>query len=79
MKKKNKLKWENVAKLLMLIISLIVVLHDSYLIIFKSYQWTWLGVATFMIFTYVFVSIVYDFYEQIKSMPEAYKPKHTCK
>ena len=71
----RKIKWENVIKTIMLIFLFIVIIRDCYLVIFGSYQWTWLGVFTFMISLYLFVSIIDNFYEQIKSIP-SYRPKH---
>lgn len=75
----RKVKWENVIKLIVLIISLIFVANDGYLVIFKSYQWTWLGLFTFLPVLYIAVAIMDDFYEQIKSMPSGYEPRHTSK
>lgn len=76
---KKKINWQNVFKLLFLIASIVLIIHDIYVIVFKSYQWTTFGVISFMIVSYLAVSIIDDFYEQTKSMPKAYKPKHASK
>lgn len=72
---RRKIKWRNVIKTIVSIILLFVILRDCYLVIFGSYQWTWFGVFIFMVCVYLFVSIIDDLYEQIKSIP-SYKPKH---
>ena len=76
---KKKINWQNVFKLLFLTASVVLIIHDIYVIVFKSYQWTIFGVISFMIISYVAVSIIDDFYEQTKSMPSDYKPKHASK
>lgn len=77
--KKKKINRINVFKALILLISLIVVMHDCYLVIFGSYQWTWYGVATFMICAYIFIDILDDFIEQTKKMPNDCDKRHQDK
>lgn len=71
----RKINWKNVYKAVVLLLLSIVIIRDCYLVIFGSYQWTWLGVFTFILSLYLAVSYGYDLYDQIKSIP-SYQPKH---
>lgn len=71
----KKIKWENVIRAFLLVFLFVVIMRDCYLVIFGSYQWTWLGVGTFMLSLYLFASIFDNLYEQTKSIP-SYRPKH---
>lgn len=63
----RKIKWENVIKLNVFIVSMVMILHDMFMIIFRGYSWTWYGFITFILFTTVASMIYEDFEEQIKS------------
>ena len=77
----KKVKWKNVIKLLILLLSIIVILHDLYMLTFASwisgqlYGWTWYGLLTFILFCSIASMIYEDFEEQIKSI-QSYRPKH---
>lgn len=71
----RKVNWKNLFKAIALLPLSTMIIRDCYLVVFESYQWTWLGVFTFMMCVYLFVSYTYDLYDQIKSIP-SYQPKH---
>lgn len=78
----KRIKWKNVIKLTILIISTLYILHDVYMLTinnwFKSNNyvtWTWLGFITFILFITISTIIYEDFVEQIKSI-QSYRPKH---
>ena len=78
-KHKRKIKIYQVVKFLIMVLCLTLILHDTYLVIFKSCQWTWLGVISFIIVTYIFIDILDDFVEQIKKMSNACDKRHQNK
>lgn len=55
----KKIKWINVMELITLILCTIIILHDSYMIMFKSYSFTWFGFITF-VFVIIQGSIMYE-------------------
>ncbi len=72
--KKKKIKWLNVIKLLLMLFCIGVILHDFYYLVI-GYGFTWLGFGTHIL-CWLFVSMIYDdFEEQIKNIP-SYKPRH---
>lgn len=80
-KKRVKIKWLNVVKLILFIFCVYMILHDLYMITIHSYitgnmySWTWLGFITFILFIVVAGAIYDDFEEQTKSI-QSYRPKH---
>ena len=80
-KKRVKIKWLNVIKLIIFIFCVYMILHDLYMITISSWitgkmcSWTWLGFMTFILFIIIAGAIYDDFEEQIKSIP-SYQPKH---
>lgn len=80
-KKRVKIKWLNVIKLILFIYCVYMILHDVYMITIHSYitgnmySWTWLGFITFILFIIVAGTIYDDFEEQTKSI-QSYRPKH---
>lgn len=79
--KRLKIKWINVIKLILLIISILVILHDTYMLTLASwftgklYSFSWFGLMTFILFCIIAGIIYNDFKEQIKSI-QSYRPKH---
>ena len=69
-----KIKWKNVIKSLILLISVSFMLHDVYLLTISSwftgklYSFTWFGFITFILFCTITGIIVSDFEEQTKSI-----------
>ena len=59
----KRIKWINVMELIALILCTIIILHDSYMIMFKSYSFTWFGFITF-VFVIIQGSIMYEKLEQ---------------
>ena len=59
----KKIKWINVMELMALILCTAIILHDSYMIMFKSYSFTWFGFITF-VFVTIQGSILYEKLEQ---------------
>lgn len=80
-KKKIKIKWLNIIKLISFIFCVYMILHDLYMITIHSYvtgnmyNWSWLGLLTFILFCSIAEIIYNDFKEQLKSIP-SYRPKH---
>ena len=68
----KKIKWRNVGKLFVFIISTITVLHDLYMVTVyttltgKLMGWTYFGFITFCIALYFAYTIYEDFKNQIK-------------
>lgn len=79
--KRLKIKWINVIKLILLIISILVILHDMYMLTLASwftgklYSFSWFGLMTFILFCGIAGIIYNDFKEQIKSI-QSYQPQH---
>ncbi len=74
--KKRKLNWNNIALLIILIVSTIIVLHDLYVIVIMPWvnnillSWTWCGLFTFMISLYFVIEITDYFACEIKKIQE---------
>lgn len=70
--KKNKVKWKNVLLLILLLISLGVVLHDTYILTINSWitsktvTWTWYGFITFILSFVTMEKIGEYFYEVLE-------------
>lgn len=80
-KKRLKINWLNVIKLIVFIICVSMIIHDLYLLTIYSfitgnlYGWSWFGLLTFILFCSIADIIYEDFEEQIKSI-QSYRPKH---
>lgn len=80
-KKKLKIKWLNVIKLILFVFCVYMILHDLYMITIHNYitgnmyGYTWLGFITFILLVMIAGIIYDDFEEQMKSIP-SYRPKH---
>ena len=80
-KKRLKIKWLNVFKLIALILCVGLIVHDIYVITIYSYitntphAFTWFGLSVFTTALIIAITIYLDFKEQIKSIP-SYLPKH---
>lgn len=68
----RKIKWRNVALLILFIISTCIVLHDLYVIVLKPFfttiveGWTWYGLGTFTIALIISCSILDYFIDEFK-------------
>lgn len=66
-KKKNKIKWKNVALLIALLLCAILVIHDIYIIIIQPWingkmaGWTWFGFGTFIL-AFVIGGTIIDYF-----------------
>lgn len=75
-------KKKNVIKLIMFMLSIGVMVFDLYTLAVKPfitgtlYQWTWLGLVTFILCPIIANNIYEDFEEQIKSI-QCNQPKLT--
>lgn len=56
----HKVKWMNLLKLIAFVISAYLLMRDSYYLIIKGYSFTWLGVWTYALNTFVF-AYLFDF------------------
>lgn len=74
--KKRKLNWYNIFRAVIMVLCFILIIHDFYCLIFKSWQWTYLGLFSFLIVAYIFADILFDFIDEIKSIPSD-RPKYT--
>ena len=71
----KKVKWKNVGKFILFMFCMSQILSDMYLVIFKSYCFTWFGLLVFILFSYCVVKLYEDLESQTKSIP-SYRPKH---
>lgn len=68
----RKIKWKNVALLIVGVISAIVILHDLYMLTIYSWitgitcGWTWIGFITFMLAVFI-VGNIYDYFEEFSN------------
>jgi len=71
-KKKIKIKWDNVALLLIMLVCGGVVIHDVFMITIYSWitsymvGWTWYGLITFLLALFIGGEILEYFIEKIK-------------
>jgi len=74
-KKRLKIKWVNVIKLIVFIFCISMILHDIFMLTIYGwvtgnlYGWTWLGFITFILFCSIAGMIYEDFEEQIEKTP----------
>ena len=74
-KKKIKIKWGNVVKLIISLFCIGVILHDFYYLTFKFGMLTWFGVTTHILCWLIVGFVWEDFEEQNKNI-HSYQPKH---
>lgn len=83
-----KIKWKNVIKSLMLLVSVSFIIHDVYLLTISSwftgelYSFTWFGFITFILFCTITGMIISDFEEQksiLNSRPKQSKNTYNHK
>lgn len=71
-RKKLKIKWKNVVKLIVFIFCILMIFHDLFMLTIGSwisgnlYSWTWFGFITFLLFCSIACMIYADFEEQIE-------------
>lgn len=71
-KKRLKIKWNNIALLLILLVCAGVVIHDVYMLTIYSWitgrmaGWTWFGLATFLLAFWIGGGILEYFVEEFK-------------
>ena len=71
-RKKLKIKWKNVVKLIVFIFCISMIFHDLFMLTIGSwisgnlYSWTWFGFITFLLFCSIACMIYADFEEQIE-------------
>lgn len=65
----KKIKWGNVIKLIILVLSGYLVLHDMFMLVFKFATFTWFGLITFIGALFLISAILEDFNEQTKNIP----------
>ena len=74
-KKKIKVKWGNVVKLMILLFCIGLIIHDLICLAFMFGMLTWFGVATHVLCWLIIGTIWEDFEEQNKNI-HSYQPKH---
>ena len=73
--KRKKVKWLNVFKLVVLVASIILVIHDLWLVGFSCFftnelvGFTWLGLITHIMAWFIIATIIEDFKEEIEKRP----------
>ena len=75
--KKIKIKWINVSKAILLVLSSLVVIHDMFMV--TAYGWitnkpcqlTWFGLGTFLIACYASIYLVDNLFGETKSASES--------
>lgn len=74
--KRRKIKWDNIALLIILIVSTIIILHDLYVLLImpwfnsKVLGWTWCGLLTFIISLCFVIEIIDYFACEINKIQE---------
>lgn len=76
---KTKLKWKNILKLIVFIVSVGIIIYDLFMLLIYPFisgtltSWTLFGFITFIVAVYLSV----DIYEQIKNVSNTGTVKHT--
>lgn len=73
----KKVRWGNVGKFILFMFCVSQILSDTYLVIFKSYSFTWFGLLVFILFGYTAINLYDDFQKQTKKYPKL--PTKACK
>lgn len=83
MKNNRKIKWSNILKFIVLISSLLLIIHDIFMITVYGWvtnnmaSWTWFGFVTFVLAVVVVILILDDFDEQLNKKKRASKKLST--
>lgn len=85
MKKKTKLNWRNISKVIVFVICLGFVMYDFYMLMIyplitgQMIGWTMIGFISFVAALFMIVSIYEDFKEETKNVSNTGTVKHTNK
>ena len=85
MKKKTKLNWRNISKVIVFVICLGFVMYDFYMLMIypiftgQLVGWTMIGFISFVAALFMLVSIYEDFKEETKNVSNTGNVKHTNK
>lgn len=64
--KRIRLNFKNIFRALLDFMAGIVVISDLVLVIFCGYQWTWVGLFTFLVSSYLMLDLVWMFMVEAK-------------
>ena len=85
MKKKTKLNWKNIGKVIVFIICLGFIMYDFYMLMIYPFMsgrlvsWTLIGFITFAAALWIMVAIYQEFDEQTKNVSNTGTVKHKIK
>lgn len=85
MKKKTKLNWRNISKVIVFVICLGFIMYDFYMLMIyplitgQMISWTMIGFISFVAALFMLVSIYEDFKEETKNVSNTGTVKHTNK
>ena len=85
MKKKTKLNWRNISKVIVFVICLGFVMYDFYMLMIypiftgQLVGWTMIGFISFVAALFMLVSIYEDFKEETKNVSNTGNVKHKTK
>lgn len=85
MKKKTKLNWKNISKVIVFVICLGFVMYDFYMLMIyplitgQMVGWTMIGFISFVAALFMLVSIYEDFKEETKNVSNTGNVKHKTK
>ena len=85
MKKKTKLNWRNISKIIVFVICLGFIMYDFYMLMIyplitgQMISWTMIGFISFVAALFMLVSIYEDFKEETKNVSNTGTVKHTNK
>lgn len=85
MKKKTKLNWRNISKIIVFVICLGFIMYDFYMLMIyplitgQMISWTMIGFISFVAALFMLVSIYEDFKEETKNVSNTGTVKHKIK
>lgn len=85
MKKKTKLNWRNISKVIVFVICLGFIMYDFYMLMIyplitgQMISWTMIGFISFVAALFMLVSIYEDFKEETKNVSNTGTVKHKTK
>lgn len=85
MKKKTKLNWRNISKVIVFVICLGFIMYDFYMLMIyplitgQMISWTMIGFISFVAALFMLVSIYEDFKEETKNVSNTGNVKHKTK
>ena len=85
MKKKTKLNWRNISKIIVFVICLGFIMYDFYMLMIypiftgQMVGWTMIGFISFVAALFMLVSIYEDFKEETKNVSNIGPVKHKIK